>query len=218
MPHPAPFMCRRARLIRGLTQEQFADEMDVDPGTVSRWERGKLIPNPGPLSKIRRICHMADPCYSPDYFERAPAYKMMVHTGDLLMPMMVSQGVLDQCGLSREAWMRRAFQGVPNAYDWHRIAKIVLGDKRWNQGAIAFFEAVGQSTITGAWWHIIGAPLSEMNSTLVEGVPNPPCEHKFWVKLYPFDELKHQQDSQSKPERSKVAALHLQSMHRRQSR
>ena len=41
-----PYLVRRARLALGQTQSQFAEQFEVDDGTVSRWERGKLRPSP----------------------------------------------------------------------------------------------------------------------------------------------------------------------------
>ena len=39
----------------GLKQEDFARLMDVDPLTISRWERGERKPMPVHLRKIERI-------------------------------------------------------------------------------------------------------------------------------------------------------------------
>ena len=42
-----PYLVRRARLVLGQTQSKFAEQFEVDDGTVSRWERGKAPPLPG---------------------------------------------------------------------------------------------------------------------------------------------------------------------------
>ena len=41
-----------ARTNAGLTQKEFADELNVDRTTVVNWEKGKYIPN---LPHLRRI-------------------------------------------------------------------------------------------------------------------------------------------------------------------
>jgi transcriptional regulator with XRE-family HTH domain len=57
-----PYLVRRARLLMGMTQEAFCKEFDVDPGTVSRWERGKLKPAPHVWKRIREIAlHVGGP-------------------------------------------------------------------------------------------------------------------------------------------------------------
>ena len=50
-----PYLVRRARLVLGQTQSQFAEQFEVDDGTVSRWERGKLRPSPAIIAQLREI-------------------------------------------------------------------------------------------------------------------------------------------------------------------
>ena len=50
-----PFVVRRARLLMGMTQAEFAGLFGVDDGTVSRWERGKLHPASKVWRRIRNI-------------------------------------------------------------------------------------------------------------------------------------------------------------------
>ena len=59
-----PYLVRPARLALGQTQSQFAEQFEVDDGTVSRWERGKLRPSPAssPSSAIS-FCHSNGPGY-----------------------------------------------------------------------------------------------------------------------------------------------------------
>ncbi len=45
------YLARRARLVLGQTQSQFAEQFEVDDGTVSRWERGKLRPSRAIIAK-----------------------------------------------------------------------------------------------------------------------------------------------------------------------
>ncbi|MBI5431909.1 MAG: helix-turn-helix transcriptional regulator [Planctomycetes bacterium] len=41
-----PSRIRAAREIRGLTQEQLAEDLGLDPSTVRKWERGRKRPYP----------------------------------------------------------------------------------------------------------------------------------------------------------------------------
>jgi len=45
---------RAARLSRGLTQRELAMVLDVDPATLSRWERGMLNPGKRMVKKSRK--------------------------------------------------------------------------------------------------------------------------------------------------------------------
>jgi transcriptional regulator with XRE-family HTH domain len=55
-------MMRQGRQGAGLTQEQTAHQLGVSHVTVSRWDRGKLRPNPGIL---RRAADLYDIAYEP---------------------------------------------------------------------------------------------------------------------------------------------------------
>lgn len=46
---------RRARLSHGLTQEQVAEALEVDPATVRRWELGLRIPRLGDLEVLAHV-------------------------------------------------------------------------------------------------------------------------------------------------------------------
>ena len=47
-----PTICKQARLIRGESQGQLAKRYGVTPGTVSRWETGKMCPSPKVFQKL----------------------------------------------------------------------------------------------------------------------------------------------------------------------
>ena len=44
---------RELRVLTGLTQEQFAAHLGVTYSSVSRWERGRGIPSPLAMQKIK---------------------------------------------------------------------------------------------------------------------------------------------------------------------
>lgn len=50
-----PLGLRQARLARGLSQAQLAEAMNVDQATVSRWERGTQLPEPGVQTQLREF-------------------------------------------------------------------------------------------------------------------------------------------------------------------
>ena len=47
---------KRIRVEALMTQEQFASELNVTPGTVSAWERGIRNPSLTQQSKIYKFC------------------------------------------------------------------------------------------------------------------------------------------------------------------
>lgn len=51
---------RAKRLAKGLTQSDLAKLLDADQATVAKWERGRRIPRPQSLRKLRRLLGLTD--------------------------------------------------------------------------------------------------------------------------------------------------------------
>lgn len=64
----------RKRRALGLTQRQLAEQVEVDPSTVSRWETGVCIPEPKVFPKLatvfgmtpEEVTHLFDPEPQPE--------------------------------------------------------------------------------------------------------------------------------------------------------
>ncbi len=189
MSSPIPFMVRRARLIRGDTQSDFAVHMGVDQATVSRWERSKSEPTPAKLGEIRKIISIAEPAYSAAYILSSPTMKYVCKLNDFSKPLLLSKGLLEEIGVTLEEVLEN-----PRAF-WtdedQRINETVQSDPRWLRGEMAFVETIHKADPTrhpGLWWRTIGAPIADANAMLWEGVLDP-SPNKFWVKLTPLEVL-----------------------------
>jgi transcriptional regulator with XRE-family HTH domain len=187
MSSPLPFMVRRARLIRGETQGQFAIHMGVDQATVSRWERSKSEPVPANLGEIRRIVSTAEPYHSRAYIEAAPTIKYMCQRDNFLKPLVISRGLAEAAGFDPDDVIRNPERYMKEGM--RRLNKAVQSDARWERGEIAFFEARLFAQQLGEWVRAIGAPLAETNAALIEAAHDPNSKEEFWVNLTPFEEL-----------------------------
>ncbi len=187
MSSPISFMVRRARLIRGETQGEFAFHMGVDPATVSRWERSKSEPTPANLGEIRRIIATAEPCHSRAYIEAAPTIKYMCQRDNFLKPLVISRGLAEAAGFDPDDVIRNPEPYMKEGI--RRLNKAVQSDTRWERGEIAFFEARLFAQQLREWVSAIGAPLAETNAALIEAAPDPNAKEEFWVKLTPFKEM-----------------------------
>ena len=187
MSSPIPFMVRRARLIRGETQREFAIHMGVDQATVSRWERSKSEPVPANLGEIRRIVSTAEPYHSRAYIEAAPTIKYMCQRDNFLKPLVISRGLAEAAGFDPDDVIRNPERYMKEGM--RRLNKAVQSDARWERGGIAFFEARFFAPNLGDWVRAIGAPLAETNAALIEAAPDPNPKEEFWVKLTPFEEM-----------------------------
>ena len=186
----APFMCRRARLIKGFTQQQFAEDLDVDPATVSRWECGKLTPSPALFRRIREISRRAEPAHSDAYILSSPTMKYLCKLDDFSVPMLLSKGLLETLGVTLEEVLNNPDSLWREDGEGQRVNDFVQADPRWLGGEIAFFEAIHKASIPGEtrWWHSIGAPIAESGAMLWEGVLDP-TPSDFWIKLTSFSEI-----------------------------
>ena len=178
-------MVRRARLIRGETQGQFAIHRGVDQATVSRWERSKSEPTPAHLGEIRKIIATAEPSHSRAYIEAAPTIKYMCQRDNFLKPLVISRGLAEAAGFDPDDVIRNPEPYMKEGI--RRLNKAVQSDTRWERGEIAFFEARLFAQQLGEWVSAIGAPLAETNAALIEAAPDPNPEEEFWVKLTPFE-------------------------------
>jgi transcriptional regulator with XRE-family HTH domain len=90
MSQNIPYLARRARFLLRMTQGQFAEMFAVDPGTVSRWERGKALPAPEKLNRIRDI-NLSVVVMGTT--KASPMMKYVARRCDLKRPVVVSKGV-----------------------------------------------------------------------------------------------------------------------------
>ena len=189
MSSSIPFMVRRARLIRGETQQEFAKRLGVDQATVSRWERSRGVPTPSKLAEIHKIVARGEPSYNPEYILSSPTIKYVCKLDDFSKPLLLSKGLLETFGVTLDDVLDKPHEFW--AEGAQRVNETVQADPRWLRGEIAFFEAIHKANPTrlpGRWWRTIGAPLPENNAMLWEGVIDL-RPSQFWVKLTPLEAM-----------------------------
>lgn len=76
-------LVRRAREIRSWTQGQLAEHLDVDQGTVSRWERGKAIPDHAIQGSIVDLLHAQSLPYLRHYIRNTPGVCGLLRASDI---------------------------------------------------------------------------------------------------------------------------------------
>ena len=72
-------LLRQARRAAGLTQEEVAEQLDVNPSTVGRWERGETEPYP---NNIYELCQLL----------KKPAKELGLEPGDILKRKIAREG------------------------------------------------------------------------------------------------------------------------------
>ncbi len=89
------FTVRRARLLLGMTQSEFAGLYGVDEVTVSRWERGLAHPNPEIWARLRDLTLKASSSLDEDLVKASPIYKYLADMKDLTHPIVASKGIIE---------------------------------------------------------------------------------------------------------------------------
>ena len=69
---PWPALIKRLRFLSSLKQGELTQQLGVDQGTVSRWERGVYVPDIGLQQVLRERLRTLQPVISPEYIEQLP--------------------------------------------------------------------------------------------------------------------------------------------------
>jgi len=69
---PWPALIKRLRFLASLKQGELAQQLGVDQGTVSRWERGVYVPDIQLQRVLRERLRVLQPTISPEYIEQLP--------------------------------------------------------------------------------------------------------------------------------------------------
>jgi transcriptional regulator with XRE-family HTH domain len=199
MDDSVPFLVRRARLLLGMTQAEFAQLFGVDDGTVSRWERGKLHPAPKLWQRIRDIVLKQSSALDVHLVRTSPVYKCLVNVKDLTKLVVFSKGMIeaikavgafelddkpfDIAELSRKSSYYEVSSG--------RALEIIQADTRWARGEIAYAEMhCVSSSLGGVWADAIMAPLLDRYAAIIEFAPSKRgAAEGFWVELVGLEDM-----------------------------
>jgi len=193
----APYLTRRARLLLGITQTQFATMFDVDVTTVSRWEHGKVRPHP---DAWKRICQTAGAAY--DLVWASPVAKYVVRKNDLLHPSLISPGlerILKRYGINTKEVLlgdnlrERVYRSAEYPVSGIHALEMIQADPRWRDGSIVYAEAHCVSVLFGhAWSTLLVAPLPGGDDAILEwgaGTSLEPAREGFWLRFITAGDL-----------------------------
>jgi transcriptional regulator with XRE-family HTH domain len=193
MPETASLV-RRARDVLCLTQAELAEMLDVDDGTVSRWERGKLRPHPHQLKRIRGIAALDS-----ERLRASPVLKYTAPMLELKHALVMSEG-LERTASEAGTTAQAVFRDVLNAARYSkthysvsgvRALEIIEQDPRWAAGSIAYARAHFVALYFGAQWaHGLVSPIPEKNEAVVEfRKDGTQGTRGFWVELVTLDSM-----------------------------
>jgi len=199
MDSSVPFLVRRARLLLGMTQTEFAQLFGVDDGTVSRWERGKLHPAPKMWRRIRNIVLKESSALDIHLVRASPVYKCVVEVRDLTKLVVFSKGMIETIKAVgalelddkpfdiAEHSRKSSYYEVSSG----RALEIIQADTRWSRGEIAYAEMHCVSASLGdVWADAIIAPLLDRYAAIIEFAPSGRgAAEGFWVELIGLEDM-----------------------------
>jgi len=165
---------RRARLVLGQTQSRFAEQFEVDDGTVSRWERGKLRPSPAIIAHLREIVLRSGFVAGKELIRASPILKCVSPIDDLKHPCVVSMGVriaLKRAGISDHdlsAHIKEVQVGASADLSGAHALDIIQADPAWVGRRAVYAEAHCFAVLLGVWVDAMVIPLPDEPLALIE--------------------------------------------------
>jgi len=189
-----PYLVRRARLVLGRTQSQFAEQFEVDDGTVSRWERGKLRPSPGIIGHLREVVLRSGFVAGKELIRASPILKCVSPIDDLKHPCVVSKGVcmaLKRAGISDHdlsAHVKEVQVGASAELSGAHALDVIQADPAWVSRRAVYAEAHCFAVLLGVWADAMVIPLPDEPLALLEFMHSSP-QGGFWVRVVRFEDL-----------------------------
>ncbi|MGA7325005.1 MAG: helix-turn-helix transcriptional regulator [Rhodomicrobium sp.] len=176
-----PFIVRRARLLLGMTQAEFAMLYGVDETAVAQWEGGLGRPNHQIWERLRNLTLRASSSLDDRLVRASPIYKYIVDMKDLTRPVVASKGILEALeavGASKDmdppAGIAELSRNSPNyKVSGVHALEIIQSDPRWLRGDVVYGEVHCVAVPLGNVW-IDGmiAPLPDRLAALLEFAPS----------------------------------------------
>jgi transcriptional regulator with XRE-family HTH domain len=189
-----PYLVRRARLVLGQTQTQFAEQFEVDDGTVSRWERGKLRPSPAIVAQLRETVLRLSFVAGKELIRASPILKFVSPIDDLKHPCVISKGIrlaLKRAGIPDHdlSTPMEVQEGASPEISGAHALDMIQADPAWVNKRAAYAEAHCVAPRLGTWVDAMMIPLPDEPLALIEFTPSPP-QGGFWVHVVRFEDIR----------------------------
>jgi len=189
-----PYLVRRARLVLGQTQSQFAEQFEVDDGTVSRWERGRLRPSPAIVAQLREIVLRLGFVAGKELIRASPILKCVSPIDDLKHPCVISKGTrvaLKRAGIpdhDLSTHIKEVQLGTSAGLSGAHALDVIQDDPAWVNRRAVYAEAHCFAVLLGAWVDVMVIPLPDEPLALIEFILSSP-QGGFWVRVVRFEDL-----------------------------
>ena len=188
---PWPEIVKRLRFLLSLKQDELAQQLNVEQGTVSRWERGVAIPEHHTQKILRDRLHKMEPVIGPAAIESMPMLAMLYYRNHIGLCCAASQAFADayhvradqmRYQMIRDDWS----DSVRNMWD------ALLATDAWKSHDVAFATATLYRP-DQKWSQFTLMPIGGEPLLLGTGVEVPPPDrldlHDFELTITTKDDL-----------------------------
>ncbi len=190
---PWPALIKRLRFLSSLKQGELAQQLSVDQGTVSRWERGVYVPDIWLQKRLRDMLHRSEPMLSPSAIEAMPVRALLYRARNMSLLTCCSHIVAEEHGMAVEDMrnINLAPWWTDSLQEMHETLHDADG---WHSGEMAFAR-VKVFRITGHWCDVTAVPVPDADLVLFTAaqaqtppnIPTSKCE----LTMISNDELIH---------------------------
>jgi DNA-binding XRE family transcriptional regulator len=155
---PWPALIKRLRFLSSLKQCDLAQQLGVDQGTVSRWERGVYMPDVWMQKRLRDMLQRSEPMLPPSTIEAMPVLALLYCARNMGLLTCCSHIVAEQHGMAVEDMrnINLAPWWTDSLQEMHETLHDADG---WRSGEIAIAKAK-VFRITGQWCDVTAVPVS----------------------------------------------------------
>jgi DNA-binding XRE family transcriptional regulator len=155
---PWPALIKRLRFLSSLKQCDLAQQLGVDQGTVSRWERGVYLPDVWMQKRLRDMLQRSEPMLPPSTIEAMPVLALLYCARNMGLLTCCSHIVAEQHGMAVEDMrnINLAPWWTDSLQEMHETLHDADG---WRSGEIAVAKAK-VFRITGQWCDVTAVPVS----------------------------------------------------------
>lgn len=182
---------KRLRLIQSRTQGQFAEIMDVEQGTISRWERGRDVPDLEHQRQLRDMLHKLEANIPPSAIESMAGIALLYRTTEPGLLAASSVRAAHEHGSSAmEMRGRNIAKQWPDSV--REMQELLMQSKAWHSGCVALVRAKA-FRINGQWCDVTGLPINGAGlilwtATTAVALPNISPNH-CQIEIFNKDEM-----------------------------
>jgi len=186
-----PTFVKRLRFALGVTQAHFAENLGVDQGTVSRWERGVVAPDLALQRRLRDMMRTVQPVISARAIEHMPVMACTMYLSDMAMVSSIS-AVAAAAYNRGPAEMRECSMFNLLSESSRELVTCLNATPQWRGGEFAAYEATIQR-IDGSWARGIGTPIGDSGHVFWTAAaiapPNDLEDNIYRLTLRSFDDM-----------------------------